>query len=164
MVRVGPQRLRKKKKGYLRKNFHLPLNIWGTVMTKGLSIAWLKPLNSLIGLGEYHSLCVLSYDRSIVSSNASSPYSAFYLLVLFSFHQLHVSCSHPIAAYVSFSPYPSFLFPSLTCFKAIRKQVFLTHLAFLLFIAYRIFLSSLIICSISTLFPRAVLLIVNKYI
>jgi hypothetical protein len=67
---------------YVRKNFHLSLNIGDTLKTKGLSSAWLKPLNNLIGLGEYHSLIVLSYDRSIGSSKVSSPYSAIYLVVL----------------------------------------------------------------------------------
>jgi len=64
------------------KNFRLPLNIGGTLEMKGLSPARFKPLNSLIGLGEYYSLCVLSYDRSIVSSKASSPYSAICLVFL----------------------------------------------------------------------------------
>jgi hypothetical protein len=151
---------------YIRKNFHLSLNIGGTLKTKGLSPAWIKPLNNLIGLGEYHSLFVLSYDRSMDFSKASSPYSAIYLVVLlFQFPSTsRIVSSSNSCLRLFLSPYPSFLFPSITCFKAIPTQDILTHLAFLLFIVCRTFLSSLTLCKISSLFPRAVLLIINKYV
>jgi len=104
---------------YGRNNFRLPLNIGGTLKTKGLSTVWLKPLNSRIGLGEYYSFCVpfVREVHSLFQSEFSIQCDLPVSDSLFSFHQLYESFRHPVAAYVSFSLYPSSLFPSITHYK-----------------------------------------------
>jgi hypothetical protein len=101
-----------------------------------------------------HSFSSLSYDRSIASSEASSPQSVvycFFLHVTVPSFSLRLPSSHlhllprlPITSVL-----PS-IFPSITCFRRqFVHKMWPIQLAFLLFIVHRIFLSSLTLSKVS---------------
>jgi hypothetical protein len=92
------------------------------------------------------SFCFLSYDRSIASSKASSPYSAIYSYY-FQYHIFSLTASSSCLRLLPRLPVIYILLsvcPSIMCFvRQFLRKMWPIQLAFLLFIVCRIFLSPL---------------------
>jgi len=88
-----------------------------------------------------HSFSSLSYDRSIVSSKASSPHSAILSFLL------QIRISSPSSSFLRLLPFlpvtsvPPFIFPSIACCRRqFLRKMWPIQLAFRLLISCRIFL------------------------
>lgn len=107
---------------------------------------------SLFIVYELHvSFCSLPYDRSTVSSTASSPQCYLMLLIQFpvSSFVLHViRSSLRLLPRLRATSILTFIFPSTSCFsKQWLRNTWPIQIAFYPFIACRIFLSSLTLCN-----------------